>query len=252
MSEAVEDPLKQGSSSEMNTCTSEASRERRRVQRNITERRGRATTFQQWGLEQALADEGEQDSRLLSTLGRESDSMERQAEYADMENSSANMFAGESMVAEINHLMAVVREMKEEAGEQLELNAALKKSARTNEKETNRLRRQAEDLEQELVVEHDQREEKEDELRREIRQLKSELREAKKKRVDDAETSSEMRSEAVSLRQEVVRLTGELERSGAEPLETDKLSLQVRSRAESAIATCGPGERYQRAGHRAS
>ena len=50
--------------------------------------------------------------------------------------------------------------------------------------------------------------------------------EATKGRVTDPE-ADEMRAEAESLRKEVGRLNEQLDRSGAEPLETGNLSLQV-------------------------
>ena len=90
LSEAMENTSKQGSSSEMNA--SEAAREYEEAQLRISKRRERSTTFRQWGLNKAqdmLEEQEEQGNKLFNTLGREAESMERQAEDADRESNNS-------------------------------------------------------------------------------------------------------------------------------------------------------------------
>ena len=139
-SEALENALKQGSSSEMDT--SEASREHKRAQRAITKKRQGGPTFRQWSLEKVKAGQEEQDQdTLFNALGREADSMERQAENADG-GSRTSVHAGgtmateinDTMVAEINRLMDQLSETRKDAEYQYQQNASLRNLARQDRK----------------------------------------------------------------------------------------------------------------------
>ena len=170
-------------------------------------------------------DEQEQD-RIFNTLDREAALMERQAEDADRGDNRTTVHAEGTMVTEINSLMEQLNATKEEARDRQGQITSLKCLNRQDKREIRSLQGQVKDLEQELETGIEQQGRQEDVLREQIRKLRGEVLEATKGRVTDPE-ADEMRAEAESLRKEVGRLNEQLDRSGAEPLETGNLSLQV-------------------------
>ena len=183
LSEALENVLKLGSSSEMST--DEAFREGEEMQRDISERRRNQKPFVQWGLEKIAAgqqeqeqeerlDEQEQD-RIFNTLDREAALTERQAEDADRGDNRTTVHAEGTMVTEINSLMEQLDATKEESRDRQGQITSLKCLNRQDKREIRSLQGQVKDLEQELETGIEQQGRQEDVLREQIRKLRGEV-----------------------------------------------------------------------------